>query len=59
MSLAVDNSIVNNPFEESSRWWDYGEGQLRQRKRVAMKVIDMRGNEVIRVLSLPGQGGES
>jgi hypothetical protein len=37
MSLAVDNPIVNNPFEEPSRWWDYSEGQpvLREGRRPA------------------------
>jgi hypothetical protein len=27
MSLAVDNPIQNNPFDEPSRYWDYKEGQ--------------------------------
>lgn len=27
MSLAVDNPIINSPFEEPSRYWDYREGQ--------------------------------
>ena len=27
MSLAVDNPIVNSPFEEPTRYWDYQEGQ--------------------------------
>lgn len=28
MTLAVDNPIVNSPFEEPTRyWWDYQEGQ--------------------------------
>ncbi len=37
MSLAVDNPIVNSPFEEPSRWWDYTEGQpvLREARRPA------------------------
>ncbi len=37
MSLAVDNPIINSPFEEPSRYWDYGEGQpvLREGKRPA------------------------
>ncbi len=35
MSLAVDNPIVNSPFEEPSQWWDYSEGQpvLREGRR--------------------------
>jgi hypothetical protein len=37
MSLAVDNPIINSPFEEPSRWWDYSEGQpvLRDGRRPA------------------------
>jgi type III restriction enzyme len=37
MSLAVDKPIINNPFEEPSRWWDYSEGQpvLREGRRPA------------------------
>jgi len=27
MTLAVDNPIVNSPFEEPGRYWDYKEGQ--------------------------------
>lgn len=27
MSLIVDNPIINSPFEEPSRYWDYKEGQ--------------------------------
>jgi len=27
MSLAVDNPILNPPFEEPTRYWDYKEGQ--------------------------------
>jgi len=27
MTLAVDNPIVNSPFEEPSSYWDYKEGQ--------------------------------
>lgn len=29
MSLAVDNPILNNPFEEPKEYWIYEEGQLR------------------------------
>jgi type III restriction enzyme len=32
MSLAVDNPIVNSPFEEPTKWWDYSEGQPVQRE---------------------------
>jgi hypothetical protein len=28
MSLLIDNHIVNGPFEEPTRWWAHGEGQL-------------------------------
>jgi len=37
MSLAVDNPIVNNPFEEPTQYWDYSEGQpiLRDGRRPA------------------------
>jgi type III restriction enzyme len=37
MTLAVDNPIVNNPFEEPSQYWDYREGQpeLRSGRRPA------------------------
>jgi type III restriction enzyme len=37
MALAVDNPIVNSPFVEPSRWWDYSEGQpvLRDGRRPA------------------------
>jgi len=37
MSLAVDNPIINSPFEEPSQWWDYSEGQpvLREGRRPA------------------------
>jgi hypothetical protein len=27
MSLAVDQPIINNPYQEPTRWWDYQEGQ--------------------------------
>jgi len=27
MILAVDNPIVNSPFDEPARYWDYREGQ--------------------------------
>jgi len=27
MSLAVDNPIINGPFDEPIRYWDYREGQ--------------------------------
>ncbi len=27
MSLTVDNPIINSPFEEPARYWDYREGQ--------------------------------
>jgi type III restriction enzyme len=27
MTLAVDNPIINSPFEEPARYWDYKEGQ--------------------------------
>jgi hypothetical protein len=35
MSLAVHNPMINSPFEEPSRWWDYSEGQpaLREGRR--------------------------
>lgn len=26
MSLAVENPIVNSPFQEAACWWDYHEG---------------------------------
>jgi type III restriction enzyme len=26
MSLAVDNPIINSPFEEPTHYWDYKEG---------------------------------
>jgi len=32
MSLVLDNPIINNLFEEPSRWWDYSEGQPVLRK---------------------------
>jgi type III restriction enzyme len=37
MTLAVDNPIVNNPFEKPSQYWDYSEGQpvLREGRRPA------------------------
>jgi type III restriction enzyme len=37
MSLAVDNPIINSPFEEPTQYWDYKEGQpvLTQRRRPA------------------------
>jgi len=37
MSLAVDNPIVNSPFEQPSKSWDYSEGQpiLREGRRPA------------------------
>jgi len=37
MSLAVDNPIVNNPFEEPTQYWEYSEGQpvLRNGRRPA------------------------
>lgn len=30
MPLLVDDSIINSPFEEPSRYRDYGEGQLTE-----------------------------
>ncbi len=44
MSLAVDNPIVNSPFEEPTRWWDYAEGQptLREGRRPAMYYLRPR-----------------
>ncbi len=27
MTLAVDNPIVNSPFEEPLQYWEYSEGQ--------------------------------
>ncbi len=35
MSLAVDNPILNNPFEEPEEYWVYEEGQT---KRIVSKV---------------------
>jgi type III restriction enzyme len=37
MSLAVDNPIINSPFDEPSHWLDYTEGQplLREGRRPA------------------------
>ena len=37
MPLAVDNPIINTPFDEPSHWWDYSEGQpvLREGRRPA------------------------
>jgi type III restriction enzyme len=37
VSLAVDNPIINSPFDEPSHWWDYSEGQpaLRGGRRPA------------------------
>ncbi|MBU4225213.1 MAG: hypothetical protein KKC71_05270 [Chloroflexi bacterium] len=37
MSLLVDNPILNSPFEEPSRYWDYKEGQpvLAEGRRLA------------------------
>src|SRR5437899_3050540 len=31
MSIAVDNPIINSPFEEPAKWWDYQEGHPIQR----------------------------
>ncbi len=30
MSLAVDNPILNNPFEEPKEYWIYAEGQPKR-----------------------------
>ena len=30
MSLAVDNPILNNPFEEPKEYWIYDEGQPKR-----------------------------
>lgn len=30
MSLAVDNPILNNPFEEPKEYWIYEEGQPKR-----------------------------
>jgi len=37
MSLAVDQPIINDPYQEPTRWWDYHEGQpvLRDGRRPA------------------------
>ena len=48
MSLAVDNPIVNSPFEEPSQWWDYSEGQpvLREGRRPAGYYLRPRTRSV-------------
>ncbi len=48
MSLAVDNPIVNNPFEEPSQYWDYSEGQpvLREGRRPAGYYLRPRSRAV-------------
>jgi hypothetical protein len=45
-AMLVDNPSLNSPFEEPTRYWAYQEGQA------VLKVMDFRGNEVIRVLPL-------
>ena len=27
MTLAVDQPIINDPYQEPTRWWDYQQGQ--------------------------------
>lgn len=47
MSLAVDNPLVNGPFEEPSRYWDYKEGQpvLAEGRRPAGYYLRPRTRE--------------
>jgi len=44
MSLAVDNPIVNSPFEEPTHWWAYEEGQpvLKEGRRPAGYYLKAR-----------------
>ncbi len=44
MSLAVDNPIINSPFEEPSRYWAYEEGQpvLKESRRLAGYYLKAR-----------------
>ncbi|MCL0098376.1 DEAD/DEAH box helicase family protein [Dehalococcoidia bacterium] len=47
MSLAVDNPIINSPFEEPTRYWDYKEGQpiLVEGRRPAGYYLKARTRE--------------
>jgi len=47
MSLLVDNPIVNSPFEEPTRYWEYKEGQptLAQGRRPAGYYLRPRTRE--------------
>jgi len=47
MSLAVDNPIVNSPFEEPTRYWDYEQGQpvLKTTRRPAGYYLKGRTRE--------------
>jgi type III restriction enzyme len=48
MSLAVDNPIINSPFQEPSHWWDYSEGQpvLREGRGAAGYYLRPRTRSV-------------
>jgi len=48
MSLLVDNPIINSPFEEPARYWDYQEGQpvLVEGRRPAGYYLKARTREL-------------
>lgn len=52
MSLAVDNPILNNPFEEPKEYWIYDEGQPKRMsgKRPADNLVEL--NKEVRHESL-------
>ena len=46
MTLVVDQPIINEPYQEPTRWWDYQEGQpvllsprATERALVAARVV--------------------
>jgi type III restriction enzyme len=47
MSLIVNNPILNSPFEEPTRYWDYEEGQpfVREGRRPAGYYLKARTRE--------------
>ena len=56
----VERPILCSPYEEPNAHWVYdtetGEAIQQPGRRVAVKVIDPRGNEVMRVHNLGEQG---
>jgi hypothetical protein len=47
MSLAVDEPILNNPFEEPKEYWVYEEGQPKKMSELAREAVGERIERII------------